>query len=104
MKLDEMHPHTLTDSYKNSYCDFCEYTSGTKSKSCTECKFEVCYSCVEIINFREENKNIHIHNLNPISKLSGWTCDVCENSFTCEKYSWCCTECDYDCCVNCYYS
>jgi hypothetical protein len=103
-----VHPHKLSYVKLNNYswtCDLCEAYNTNKnvgSFRCSQCNFDLCDECVSRIAGNRCKKNLHNHGL--LIKDSGhWICDVCDEEHK-NSMAWNCSLCDFDICVNCYWS
>lgn len=99
-KYLNVHQHLLKYYFqKNFDCDVCK-TSYKKGATfvCDDCYFYCCRRCFEKINL---DTNIYEHDHELIyTYRKAWTCDVCKDSYRGEC-SYCCIDCDFDCCENC---
>lgn len=111
---------------RNWICNLCfqENNSEIPTYYCTKCDYDVCGNCMKKLSDEEKypllyykysnNNNItkinnknHSHpliycitsrNRNPIS----WICNKCHRNYKEGSWSFYCSLCDYDLCVNCY--
>ena len=110
------------------FCKVCKRNLFGKNPRyyCSLCDFNICVYCKDKnngylkleefdefdppdFNFNQKfvKSSHHEHHLVYLSRRSGfgsWECNVCENTFPFKKWSFYCTECDYDMCLNCFKS
>ena len=126
----EIHKHNLAYCITNFpwSCNICEKINNNNIPRyyCSICDFNICFSCyskrklgyIQKPEFHKiifqntllgfiTHKSTHEHSLVycsryvPADIATGWSCNVCRNSFSYEEWSFYCTECDYDICSNC---
>lgn len=87
-------------------CDFClksQYIPITvHSYNCKECDIDICADCFSLTKLRKPNTSVHTHSLKIREDGFSWFCDLCEFNYG-SRISFCCEECDFDVCLNCYY-
>ena len=126
IKIDD-HDHTLVYliSNKDWNCKICanQFTSNDGKFYCSICDFSLCKNCKNKINNENKNTNLnfslrnysdsfvntkyHTHaliycNTSRNDKETSWNCDICGINYGPQNWSFYCTKCDYDVCLNCY--
>ena len=106
-------------------CIICQrnYYGDNPRYYCSLCDFNICTFCKEDDNYNhppEFNRlkppelnvkqkfienNLHEHKLVYLSRradnCSSWKCNICQEDYSYEIWSFYCTECDFDICANC---
>jgi pentatricopeptide repeat protein len=82
-------------------CDFCKKSENGMGAVCQICGFNFCGSCYNRLTTQIPNQARHNHPLS-MSKRTFWKCDICKNSFN-NIISMFCKQCDFDCCIDCFY-
>ena len=91
------------------YCSLCDFNL------CLYCKdensvlklkeFDICESPELKINqkfiksFQHEHRLVYLSRR--VNQFDSWRCNICNNAFLFEKWSFYCTECDFDICSKC---
>ena len=124
------HNHGLVYLFSNSGWN-CNLCSSSKSENipkyyCSFCDYNLCDKCIgeeklyplkqycheqtKLKSFKfpfHEHKLIYCRTSRHKDKLTPWTCDICDTTHSDKIWSFYCTYCDYDLCLNCskkYYS
>ena len=103
-----VHKHQLSKNGKLEFpCCVCSkidpeedcYVCSTKEEGCKQFCF-----CMECSKYATEEAMLKLHNhlLKP-TKRNGWKCDVCKKCTYSSGISMCCSQCDYDVCVYCFW-
>ena len=132
----DTHPHPLILSscemrnYQGDgwYCSICNnqktpFFNNMFSFHCKKCEYDLCYSCMEIHDYRNVNDEMlkHAHKgkkvyvtMHPhylllsgkedryIGKDYIWNCDICKVEACDSIYSFHCKQCGYDVCSKCF--
>ena len=124
-KLDnEIHEHKLIFLYSNIdwSCKKCEKSFNDKLARyySSICDYSLCENCftskkmyplkeysheqtkLKIYNFPiHEHKLIYCRTSRSDDRVSQWLCDICSKNYNYRIWSFYCTNCDYDLCLNC---
>ena len=82
-------------------CDFCGKSENGMGATCQQCGFNFCGSCNNRLTTQTPNTACHPHPLT-MKKRGMWKCDKCSKSYN-NKLSMFCIQCDFDCCIDCFY-
>ncbi len=95
------HIHSIAAQTFNSNlrCDMCgKIGDETICYSCRDCDLDICQDCSGNL-LCAPSQNVHPHQLY-LTKRNNWVCDNCKSRG--KNLSMYCSQCDYDCCTNCY--
>ena len=95
-----------TENDPKNYCSLCDYNI------CNNCignekKYPLALCCHEQTKLKSFKFPFHEHSLiycrtsRQKDKLTDWTCDLCNRIYSNKIWSFFCTFCDYDACLNC---
>ena len=97
--IPHIHPIKAQTFSNNLRCDICGVSgNGTICYSCRTCDMDICQNCCGKILYAPL-QNVHHHQLY-LTKRNNWVCDNCKSRG--KNLSMYCSQCDYDCCTNCY--
>ena len=120
----EKHEHGLVLCYtnRNWRCNICRkhYSKDESTYYCSLCDFDVCNCCIgiskkyplkqfyhqqtklEYFTFSfHEHRMIYCRTSRNFKSLSTWICNKCKKDYSNKIWSFYCTNCDYDICLNC---
>jgi hypothetical protein len=95
------HIHSIAAQTFNSNlrCDMCgKIGDETICYSCRDCDLDICQDCSGNL-LCAPSQNVHPHQLY-LTKRNNWSCDLCKQ--TGKNLSMYCSQCDFDCCTDCY--
>ena len=127
IKIDE-HNHQLVYmiTNKNWNCNLCleKYKNSEPTYYCTMCDYNICMNCMAKISDEQKypffsdglcldyeitTVNVKCHNHPLIYCITSrtriptlWNCNLCKKSYGIECWSFFCSVCDYDICLECY--
>lgn len=96
------HPHQiyLKNSIEN-YCHFCQKTIENDGYVCEQCNLYLCIEC--IYKYKESCQQKYCKNNHQLGLMKRtFKCDICGKHQN--NISMCCSTCDYDLCLDCYFN